>query len=155
MMRTWIWLVLAASLMGCHNTPAHLQPGADGGIRILRHFGGGDSQLTEAVVMVINSKRQRTALGSPAIDGIAMDFNKESLLVVAVGEKPTGGYWVRIDGVQLYDNDLYFQGTANAPSENDIVTQALTYPWAAAVIPRVADDVTLHPEIESVAGQSR
>jgi len=154
-MRTWIWLVLTASLVGCQDVPAHLKPGAGEGMRILRHFNGGDSHLHEPVVTLINSKQQRDALGSAAIDGISMNFNIESLLVVAVGEKPTGGYWVRIDGVQLYDNELYFQGTANAPGESDIVAQALTYPWAAAVIPRVADDATLHPEIESVAGQSR
>ncbi len=154
-MRTWIWLVLAASLVGCQNVPAHLKPGAGEGVGILRQFNGGDSQLRQPVVALINNEEQRTALGSAAINSISIDFNSESLLVVAVGEKPTGGYWVRIDSVQSYKNDLYFQGTANAPGEGEMVAQSLTYPWAAAVIERVEDGIVLHPEIESVAGQAR
>jgi hypothetical protein len=131
-----------------------MKTGAGEGMRILRHFSGGDSYLQQPVVALINSEEQRAALGSAAINTISIDFGSESLLVVAVGEKPTGGYWVRIDGVQIYKNDLYFQGTANAPGEGEMVAQSLTYPWAAAVIPHVDDAVVLHPEIDSVAGQS-
>ncbi len=70
---------------------------------------------------------------------------------VAMGEKPTNGWWVRIDSAQRQGSDVYFQGVVSAPGEAQVVNPVLTYPYAAAVIPKVKA-VRLHPEMDSIKG---
>ncbi len=57
------------------------------------------------------------------------------VLVAGWGEKPTGGYSLRIERVRLRKNRLTVQVRTQAPAAQAIVTQALTYPTDAVWLP--------------------
>ena len=70
-----------------------------------------------------------------------------------MGNKPTTGWWMRLDSVQRKGRHVYFQGMSNRPGRTEAVAPTVTYPYAAAVISKVTG-VQLHPELESVEGQA-
>jgi hypothetical protein len=53
---------------------------------------------------------------------------EEKYLLVSAGEKRTGGYSLEIEGVNELSQMITFNINLNEPSEDDMVTQALTYP---------------------------
>jgi len=117
---------------------------------------GSDPALTEPSVKLITSGTQLASMGCTALMahlGHDIDFSQYSLLLLTLGEQPTGGYWCRITGVQHRTGVLYVQGIANRPGPNEAVTQAKSYPYAAAVIANIGVD-SIHPEITSVTGAS-
>ncbi len=67
-------------------------------------------------------------------------------ILVTYGEKPTGGYAVEITGVEEKSDKLVVTVKFTEPGPDDIVTQALTYPYDLMVI----DDPDL-PSVEFVA----
>jgi len=63
--------------------------------------------------------------------------NEEIYVIATRGEKPTGGYTITIDQIELTKEDqdktkLIVYTTFEDPKPGDIVTQAVTYPYAAA-----------------------
>ncbi len=103
------------------------------------HVDRGDSAaLTLPGVRLIKSEEQLRALGSDELLAIAVDFDDSDLVVVSMGEQPTGGYWCDVTAVQQVGNTLWVQATVNRPGEDEVVTQALTYPYCAAVIEKTA-----------------
>ena len=123
-------------------------------VEILRSQNGSAAALTEADVRLVNSSQDLEAIGSEELAELAVDFESESLVVVALGEKPTGGYWVEIDALSVRGDELYIHGVANRPDLLVEAIQVVTHPYAAAVIGKQHADV-LHPEIDSVEGQER
>jgi len=144
--------LIAVALSGCASADGSaaqhqtIQP-----LPIHEHVAGDDLNIAELVVLV-NDRAQLDALGHYGLSALNVNLKRQSILIIALGEKPTTGWWVRIDGVQRHGSDLYFQGVANTPGKTQLVGQKLTYPYAAAVIPKV-DTVQFHPEIESVEGK--
>ena len=120
-------------------------------VRILRHFQGNDAAFNQIGEHLINTPRQLAAAGSKTLEGLDVDFARQSLLVVALGQCPTGGYAAQISGVQKRGDELFVQGTAYRPRKEDPVTQALSYPIAAAVIEKVHAR-WIHPEIDDAQG---
>ena len=61
-------------------------------------------------------------------------------LLIAWGEKPTGGYEVKVDedNIREWQKTLHVDAKLVAPDPDDMVTQALTYPYALLRLP--ADD---------------
>ncbi len=55
-------------------------------------------------------------------------------ILVTYGEKPTGGYVVEIDEVEKRDQTLVVTAEFTEPGEDEIVTQAITYPYDLAVV---------------------
>jgi len=111
--------------------------------------------LKQMGVLLINSQEELERL-TPEADSLVevkVDFSRESLVVLCLGERPTGGYWARITGVQRdpQSDALYVQGVANQPGADDVVIETLTYPCDAAVVPKVPARV-IHPEIDSSTG---
>ncbi len=159
-MRTGLILTSCAALLvfaGCETSPAPSRQPVTAlsdhrPVPILRNEPLNDPGLTQLGVMLINSRAEleQRAPQAQALAEMEVDFAAESLLVLCLGERPTGGYWVRITGVQhdAAANALYVQGVANEPGPEAMVTQALTYPCDAAVIPKVRA-AAVHPEIDS------
>lgn len=54
--------------------------------------------------------------------------DQEKYLLVSAGEKRTGGYSLEIEGVNELSQMISFNINLNEPSEDDMVTQAITYP---------------------------
>jgi hypothetical protein len=145
-------MIMALSAMHCTKMPWLMKKKLPGqGVRVLRQVRGSHLSLSEPVMKLINDHNALSALGLDQLTELRADFRKHSVLLVAVGQRPTSGYWIHIQGVQVRGEDLYFQGIANKPGESDMVIQALTYPYTAVLLTKVRA-LHLHPEIESVNG---
>ena len=148
---------VALSFAGCESAPKDsaapaavqsVQP-----ITIISQTQGSDPALTQPMVKLITAQEQLDALGAESLAGVEVDFAEQQVVLVALGSQPSGGYWTQITGIQQLGDTLYVQGIANAPAEGEAVTQALTYPYAAAVIPATSATTALS-DIQSVTGQA-
>ena len=72
----------------------------------------------------------------------AIDFNKQIVVAVFLGEKPTGGYDVEVIRVEQSDGELVIHYREKSPLPGGIVIQALTQPFH---IIQVARDDNLKP----------
>jgi hypothetical protein len=64
----------------------------------------------------------------------AIDWEKQMVIVVTAGAKPTGGYSVEIVGVEAKDKTLTVRWKLNVPSPDSIVAQAFTHPAQAVLV---------------------
>jgi hypothetical protein len=65
--------------------------------------------------------------------GQAYEYEGELYLLVTYGEKPTGGYAVEITNISAAEGTLFVTVLFTEPDEEEMVTQALTYPYDLAV----------------------
>jgi hypothetical protein len=65
-----------------------------------------------------------------------VDFRQESVIAVFAGQKPTGGYGVMVREIRQEGGDLIVLVEETQPGPGDIVTQALTHPWAMVTVAR-------------------
>lgn len=56
-------------------------------------------------------------------------YSDNLYIIVGYGEKPTGGYSISVDDLFLASNAVYIYTNLIGPSENDYVTNAVTYPY--------------------------
>lgn len=66
----------------------------------------------------------------------AIDFEKEMLLVAAMGTRNTGGYSIQIEAVDKDSSAITASVRSRSPGNNCITTQALTAPVDIVRIPR-------------------
>ncbi len=71
----------------------------------------------------------------PVPDIPQIDFEKNILAAVFIGEKPTGGYSVNIDNVYFENGRIRILYSYSEPSTDSIVTQAITSPFYIVVFP--------------------
>lgn len=69
------------------------------------------------------------------------DFARETVLVVLMGQRPSGGYAVEVQGVTLEGGDLFLDVRLREPAAGDVTTSALTSPWALVRVLRGGIDV--------------
>lgn len=141
--------LVTTMLPGCAATEPPPQRTLVDAVPILRQVTGNEPALTTPQTLLIDSRSKLEALGAPALTAMEVDFVKEGLLVVSLGERPTGGYRVEVTGVRRLERTLILQITARRPGLNEGVTLAMTYPFAAAVIP--AQEGAMHLMIESTS----
>ncbi|NLL72603.1 MAG: protease complex subunit PrcB family protein [Clostridiales bacterium] len=56
--------------------------------------------------------------------------NKDFLyIIVGYGKQNSGGYSVAVEELYLTDNAIYFDTNLIGPSQDDMVTQGVTYPY--------------------------
>lgn len=66
-----------------------------------------------------------------------VDWEEEVVLGVFLGQQPSGGYSITIQSVQLVASDrVEVRVVTRAPSPNDMVTMAITYPGDVVSIKR-------------------
>lgn len=118
-------------------------------VSIQSRTAGTAEQLTEPAAYLINDAITLENIGAKALTDIVVDFDTQSLVVFALGECTTGGYWAHIDGVQQLGDSIIIQGTANKPADG--ATQAITYPFEAVVVSKVRGTPVL--DVTSVEGQ--
>ncbi|MDO8542308.1 MAG: protease complex subunit PrcB family protein [Opitutaceae bacterium] len=66
----------------------------------------------------------------------AFDPSREMAVTIEIGGKRTGGYSVEIVAVRREEGKLLVDYRQHTPDPDMMVTQALTSPWAIAVLPR-------------------
>jgi hypothetical protein len=76
-----------------------------------------------------------------------IDLKKQTIVVLMAGQKPTGGYSVEITEVLSKDGKTIVKWKLNSPGADDIVTQAITYPGAVALITKTPGKIVFDPPV--------
>ena len=71
----------------------------------------------------------------------AVDFAHETVIVLLLGERRTGGYAVRITEIIEYDRMVEVRVGVETPAPDEMVIQVLTAPYTVATIPITGKDV--------------
>ncbi|MGB0766951.1 MAG: protease complex subunit PrcB family protein [Phycisphaeraceae bacterium] len=145
-MRTRIWktlamaaLVGAVGLTGCQSGSSDDEPEAKKTflaepVAIVEKVDGDSPALKTISWTHVQTQGEYADLGDPNIFPGEIDFDTYDLVVVALGEQPTGGYAITIESLQLTGGELAISGKVTTPAPDAAVTQALTYPYSAALI---------------------
>jgi protease stability complex PrcB-like protein len=64
----------------------------------------------------------------------ALDFDREHILIVGLGQKPTGGYGLTLANSQIESDTLKLTMILHRPAPDAMVTQVLTTPCAVLAI---------------------
>ncbi|MBK8093925.1 MAG: protease complex subunit PrcB family protein [Verrucomicrobiaceae bacterium] len=72
--------------------------------------------------------------GKPAPQ--ALDEKREMAVLITLGERPTGGFKPRILSATESDGKYLVVYSEGKPGPDTFVTQALTYPWVIAIVPK-------------------
>ncbi|MBK7875088.1 MAG: protease complex subunit PrcB family protein [Planctomycetes bacterium] len=70
-----------------------------------------------------------------------VDFTREMVLCVAVGQRPTGGYGVRITRTYLEGGRLHVEAHETRPPQGAIVPMVLSQPYEMVRVPRFDGEV--------------
>jgi len=134
----WIAVFLVGALLAaCGGSP---QPGAGDATEPGTDEGSTDGaagvdweipaidQLPDEVAAWVEQQQAQTGI-------FQLTHDDRTYILIAWGEKPTGGYEVVVDDVQpLGEDALRLDITLTAPGEDAIVTQVLTYPIALVAV---------------------
>lgn len=152
-----VGLSLLISVMGpgCSSNPApdETEAGQPQNVTIVEKIHHDVSGIDTPGVYLIRSQQQLDEFGSATLKALRVDFSESSLVVLALGQQPTAGYWARITAIVQMGDSLIVQGLANRPAADQLVAQVLTTPFCAAVIP-VTTASEVRSQITSVTGQS-
>jgi hypothetical protein len=113
---------------------------------------------TASEIIVTNSAQwaelwtKHSAQRTPKDNPPAVDFEKETVLFVALGSKPTGGHRVEIAEVRQIGDTTEVLVKFQSPRPGGFSIQALTAPYHAVAIPKVKGPVTFRKE-QVQAGQ--
>ncbi|HEY8258650.1 MAG TPA: protease complex subunit PrcB family protein [Gemmatimonadales bacterium] len=75
---------------------------------------------------------------SPAPPRPAVDLTKQAVIIAALGERPTGGFAIRIDSVRAVEGGRAVYVTTTRPGPSCITTQAMTQPVHLVSVPATA-----------------
>jgi hypothetical protein len=76
--------------------------------------------------------------GNPAP---AVDFTRESVLLVALGNRSTGGHDVHVEAVSRSGDGAVVRYSATSPGPGCVTTQGVTSPVDVVRVPRIAGTV--------------
>jgi hypothetical protein len=71
-----------------------------------------------------------------------IDFTRHTLIVIAMGREPSGGFMVAIDRILRLGSSVRVLAIATRPGSDCVVTDAFTYPITLALIPRTDSPIT-------------
>ena len=114
-----------------------------------RLFRAASSDLSEPAELVVHDAaswegtwERLTAATVPAPDRPVVDFSRDVVLVVAAGERPSGGWRVTVDAVRpAADGGLDVTYTVAGPAPECFTTQVITAPVDVVRVPRPAGTV--------------
>lgn len=117
-------------------------PVAQGPLAFETLVGGSYSGFTRPTQLLVGDAatlrsawQQYGARMVPAPELPPVDFSRESVVVVALGERNTGGYSFRVTGVRREDSKLVVTVATSQPGPGDMVTMAFTQPFHIIKIP--------------------
>lgn len=86
--------------------------------------------------------QRHTSGQAPALPLPRVDFGREMVVGVFLGEKSTGGYQVEITGAHPSESGLQVSYQVKSPPQGAIVAQVITQPHHLIRLPRYNDPVT-------------
>ncbi len=114
-----------------------VQPARPAGSAALTQWHGADGGSADLETTVARNQQQWASLWQ-RINGTpprALDIATEMGVMVQLGERPTGGYQVRLLRSFTENGRYVVEYSEVAPAPDRFVTQALTQPWVIAVVP--------------------
>jgi hypothetical protein len=110
---------------------------------VLREWRGTMSGVTEAAQRVVRSQAewdqlwgQMTANQVPPPPAPKVNWSKEMVIALFMGERPTGGFQTAVKSVTTSAKEILVSYEETAPAPDAVTIQALTQPYTVAVIPR-------------------
>lgn len=80
---------------------------------------------------------EHSALQKPAKPAPEVDFEKETVLFVSLGQKRSGGYSVEIVGTKETDGKVEVQLRTREPKKGGFQLQAITSPFHIVAVPKI------------------
>lgn len=74
----------------------------------------------------------------PAPPPPQVDFERNTVVFVSAGSRPTGGYALAVERAEVYQGKLSISARESAPQPGSMLTQALTAPFEIVLVPRTA-----------------
>ncbi|MDZ4815018.1 MAG: protease complex subunit PrcB family protein [Verrucomicrobiota bacterium] len=71
--------------------------------------------------------------GSPPKE---LNEENEMAVFIAFGKRPTGGFMPEIISAKVIEDKLIIEYTDGNPTPETFTTQAITYPWVIAIVPK-------------------
>ena len=125
--------ITCLSLMGCMAKDTEVRKLKDVEFTIVK-----ESEIPEELLKHIDAKKEKEFKFT--------FYNKDKMdylyIVVGYGMQPTGGYSITIDDLYLTNNAIYIDTSLIGPSKDDVVTQAITYPYIVVKIEFIDKPVT-------------
>jgi hypothetical protein len=123
------------------------QPG--GAVPVQKHWKGFQNAYTDKPqnLVIKTADQWKTvwtkthAFMTPAPPMPPVDFDKQMVLAVFMGQKPSGGHAIEITKVVPAGQGLTVHVKETKPGPGDITTAVITSPYYFAVVPKVAGDV--------------
>ena len=142
-------LIFIVGLSGLFNASAFAASSGDlQTLTIERHIACGHlTRSRESKLFVFNSQQELDAAKMGHI-GKGIDFENQSIVVVADGAKSSTGYSVMITDVLLDKDSNQVHVHVRRTSPDGIVGMAFTFPHDAVVVPKLPSDAT--PAFQSV-----
>lgn len=135
--RCLVPLALVGMLGGC---ASHLEA-TESGAPLARQVTASDHcGLTSPGLLYLSEADQVAALTSLPAQTVnlspltELDFNREHLVIVSLGQKMTGGYGVTLRGSEQLGAELRLEMTLTSPAADGFVTQVLTTPCAVLAV---------------------
>lgn len=124
-------ITLLASLVACSSKKGNTSTG----YTVIKQeaYGG----IEEETNLLINSSKELVSLFAKinVAELPEVDFKKQSVVAVFMGQQRTGGYSISITDVNVSGNTAEITVAKTSPT--GMVTMALTSPYCIAVIPKV------------------
>ena len=112
---------------------------------------GGFSGFQEPAQIVITNStqwaelwRKHSAKQIPAKPAPEVNFDKESVLFVSLGQKRSGGYSVEITGLEQTAGKAKVLVKTQAPKPGGMQLQAITSPFHIVAVPRLTGPVSFN-----------
>ena len=110
-------------------------------------FSSADCRIIKPVINRINNQSELSQLlnlvssayqPKPAIN-IEVDYNKQSLIVVALGQQPTTGFYLQIESKEatIRKQKLYLPIRIIEPDEDSVQAQVITSPCHIISVPQI------------------
>jgi hypothetical protein len=120
----------------------------------MRTIGKGNfSGIQEATQLVVTNAaqwtevwRKHSARKIPTEKAPEVDFEKETVIFVALGQKATGGHSAEISEVKSIDSKTEVLVKARAPRPGGIQLQAISAPFHAVAVPKISGEVEFRVE---------
>jgi hypothetical protein len=100
------------------------------------------SGVREPTQLVIRTRDDWAALWGrhmqlqPAPEAPPVDFSRDMVVALFMGERPTGGHRIEVTRVERADAGLAVHYLSHGPDPGTMVSQALTQPFHLVTIPR-------------------
>ncbi len=150
--------IAAVLLVGCQTDTSRQDVAGPGlervqPVSIVEQVLGDDPALVHTGAQLIRSEDELAGLDASALRRLDIDFQRHDLILVTAGQMPTGGTWIHIDSIDRVGDVLNVNGRVNRPGPDEAATQAITHPFAAAIIEKTRAEVIARPFIDEVRGE--